>query len=307
VTTRALMTAKALVVIGAVVLVASAVPVTPGTTKQVAAAVAAAPKITTIPSNLTPTLAKASANTATSVTPSLGNCMTGSTNLTLPCVFGDVNGRKTMVIWGDSHAEMWFTALNIIAKKEKWKLVALIELGCPVADVSVWNVGLNAPYPNCDAFRQNMINRINAMDPAVVVMSESAYTVSITGGTITLAQWKQGLETTLKALDSKNTKRVLIGNTIPVAYPVNCLSINPTNVQKCDGTDTTTYQQQRKADQQATAATKTQYINEIPWECSKVCTTIVGNMVVYFSAGHITATYSTYLSTVLRLALKPDL
>jgi hypothetical protein len=298
---------RSLAVAVAALTAVATVATTPGTPKQVAALVAAAPKISALPNGLTPALAVASTDMATAVTPSLGRCMTGSTNLTNPCVFGDTKGKKTMVLFGDSHAEMWFTALNIIAKKEKWKLVALIELGCPVADVSVWNIGLNAPYPNCDAFRQNMITRINALDPEVVVMAESFYSININYGTITIPQWKQGLETTLTELNSKHTKKVLMGNTIIVFNPVNCLAANPNSIQKCDGIDTTTYQQQRQADEQAAAATSTQYINEIPWECSKVCTSVIGKMVVYFSEGHITATYSAYLSTVLQLALKSDL
>ena len=36
-----------------------------------------------------------------------------------------------MVIYGDSHAGMWFDALNVIAKEAHWRLVDLWKGGCP--------------------------------------------------------------------------------------------------------------------------------------------------------------------------------
>ena len=42
----------------------------------------------------------------------------------------------------------------------------------------------------------------------------------------------------------------------------------------------------------------------IPWTCSAVCTAVIGNMIVYYSGGHLTTTYVSYLTGVLGTSLK---
>jgi hypothetical protein len=53
----------------------------------------------------------------------------------------------------------------------------------------------------------------------------------------------------------------------------------------------------------ATQQNGASYIDVMPWFCSTVCTDVVGNMAVYSGGGHISATYATFLSGVLRSAL----
>lgn len=96
-----------------------------------AADVAASQSIKTLPANLSPSLGNAAADVATVGTPALRRCdATGVTLSPSKCVFEDTKGSKTMVLWGgDSHAFMWFPAVNAIAKAKHWKFVALIEYG----------------------------------------------------------------------------------------------------------------------------------------------------------------------------------
>jgi hypothetical protein len=140
--------------------------------------------------------------------------------------------------------------------------------------------------------------------------------------TITPAQWQAALETTLKDLHSKKMKKVVIGSTVlsttpGLDEPVLCLAANPSSIQTCTITDTTAQQAQRTAESTAAKAESTRYINELPWMCTSAtkpmsCSDIVGDSsggykVVYYSTGHITETYSLWLSTVLGTALKPSL
>jgi hypothetical protein len=289
---------------------ATATTIAPGSASQVAALVKAAPKIKSVPKNTVPTLAEAEWNQAEIVTPALNACIqtsSGTTNAN-PCLFGDKTGKKTMVLWGDSHAEMWFPAINAIAKQEKWKLVVLLDDACPIADVSTVIVDTYIPNTDCPIWRANMLKRINALDPSLVVMSESWYPTLASGASMTTATWQQGVETTLGDLDSHGTKRALIGDTIfSTTKPLDpdaCVSQHPSNIQLCDVKDTTTLASERQADATAAAAKATLYVNEDPWECSSVCTPIVSHFFVYWSAGHITVDYSLYLTKVMKTALQ---
>ncbi len=291
--------------VSSVALASSAI--TPGTPKQVAALVAAAPSIATLPKGLIPPVAQASNDDPLSEYPSLAPCITGSTSEPA-CVFGDPKGSHTIVLFGDSHAYMWFPALDLIAKAAKWKLVALLNFGCPVADISVWDIVTNAPDTQCTSFRSHMITRIDALHPRLVVMSESFYVLNANDQTITDPEWTAALESSLTSLHATGMKKVLIGDTFLLPEPVACLSAYPTAVQTCSKPESnTTYTAQRAAEQKAAAAKKVVYVNEIPWTCSATCTAVIGDYVVYNSAGHLTATYATYLSGVLKLALKSSM
>jgi hypothetical protein len=156
----------------------------PGTAKQVAALVAAAPSITTLPANVTPSVSAASNDQPSTKYPTVKPCIVGITKMPT-CLFGDTKGTRTMVLFGDSHAYMWFPALDAIAKAAKWKLIMLVGLGCPVADLEVWNIATNAPNSGCPGFRSAMIKRIDKLNPSLVVMSESFYPLNAQDKTIT--------------------------------------------------------------------------------------------------------------------------
>lgn len=288
---------------------ATAKPPPPGTATQVAQLVAAAPSLSTVPADVTPSLQDAPNNTPISSTPSLRRCFPpDATFSALPgCAYGDVRARRTMVLWGDSHAYMWFPAVNAIAKKYHWKLIALFKYGCPVADVAVWNVVVDAPYPSCDAFRTNIIKRINKLNPSLLIMSEEFATQGSAKQAISTSEWTSALETTFSMLKTK-IKKVLIGSTIasgPYLYPADCLAAYPTAIQRCStSAANATLAAERSSEQAAASAAGVRYVSAVPWTCSTVCTDVIGNMIVYYSAGHLTSTYSTYLSGVLAAALK---
>jgi hypothetical protein len=330
------MNVKAVRVLAAAVVASAAVlfgvsesgaSTSPGTAAQVAADVSKSLSIKTIPANLRPSLGNAATDLATVGTPSLSRCdATGATLSPSKCVYGDRTGSKTVVLWGDSHAFMWFPAVNAIAKAAHWKLVALMEFGCPVADISVWNPFTKTPYKSCDTFRKNMIAAINKLNPSLVIVTEAFSSMAASGGgssnTITPAQWQMALETTLKDLHSKKMKKLVIGSTVRSAelgldVPVQCLAANTTSIQTCTISDDAAQQAQRAAESTAAKAESARYVNVLPWMCSSAtkpvsCSPIAGDSsggfrVVYYATGHLTETYALWLSTVLRAALKPSM
>lgn len=79
--------------------------------------------------------------------------------------------------------------------------------------------------------------------------------------------------------------------------------LGPRSVESrgCESAGKQSHQPGEKA---AAAATKTLYVNTIPWLCTKSCSPITGSMGVYSDQWHITVTYATYLSTVLGDSIK---
>ena len=189
-----------------------------GTASQVAADVKSSLSIKTLPSNLSPPVQDASTDTAYVDTPSLSNCnTTGITIAFAKCIFGDPKGKHTMVLWGDSHAFMWFPAVNAVAKANHWRLVALMKFGCPDADVAVWNPLTKAPYTTCTTFRRNMIAHIDSLRPQLVILTEAFTALGATGNganSITTSAWQSALKKTLSLLHGSGMKKLVLGSTI---------------------------------------------------------------------------------------------
>ena len=131
---------------------AATTPVTPtggNSATAVTEAVRAATQIQTLPADLTPALG---ANDWGG--PPL-SCWPGPAQTTIPaCVFGDVHGTHTMVLYGDSHAGMWFDALDYIATQNHWRLVYLGKGDCPADMLPYENPAATGPagseYADCD-------------------------------------------------------------------------------------------------------------------------------------------------------------
>ena len=89
--------------------------------------VASAPSIHSVPANLDPPL-----GVFVFGYPVSSGCGANSSQTSVPpCLFGDPHGTHTMVVVGDSHAQMWFYTINAIATKSHWRLWFLAKSACP--------------------------------------------------------------------------------------------------------------------------------------------------------------------------------
>jgi hypothetical protein len=268
----------------------------PGTPAQVAAKVLASTSIKVLPSTTVPSLTDALADKPGLYYPTANkDCVTAT-----QCVFGNTTSSKTIVLWGDSHAQMWLPALVPVATSLSMRVVLIWHTGCPV-------VALSNTSALCISVRSSSIALIKSLHPALVLLANrnaKVYTTSNTGFTNT--QWQNGMEATIKALSSSTTKVAVIQDiTIFNAWVPNCLAAYPTRVQSCSVADPNPkYNNHQAAEKAAAIATKAGYIATKPWLCPTVCSPIIGNMIVDFDADHVTATYAEYLANVWLNAVK---
>ncbi|MEJ5919593.1 acyltransferase family protein [Corynebacterium sp. H78] len=83
-----------------------------------------------------------------------------------PCIYGDKKSKKTMVLVGGSHSEQWFPALDVVAKKNGYKLITVLRQGCPSALGWVDNI---ARPQTCQAFNRNVLDYLDEVKADVVV------------------------------------------------------------------------------------------------------------------------------------------
>jgi hypothetical protein len=287
----------------------------PATADDVLHLVADASSINQLPTDIQPTLQDANHDLGGRIAQIQGCAQSlAQTSVSVSsCTYGDPTGKHTIVITGDSHSSMWIPSLDLIGKRLQWRVVALSKDSCGAPDITFWNYQAGTAYPECDAWHTWVTGEINKIDPSIVILTGEARP-GMQGPThpMTPLTWQTGMEETLNAITSPGTQKVVLGDiaypSLNVQIPANCLAAHETNVQACSLPASkavmTGFQTASASAAQSSGAA---FIDVIPWLCSATCTVLVGNMVVYSDASHMTATYAKYLSGALEASLAPDL
>jgi peptidoglycan/LPS O-acetylase OafA/YrhL len=241
--------------------------------------------------------------------PVFTGCLKNPVQTNVPgCVYGDPLGNHTMVVYGDSHAAMWFRTLNDIAMRAHWRLIILSAGFCPADMLQFVNPpGVGTPggeWQACDQWHRYAIHRINHIDPNLVLVTEEAALGPHDADTRT--QWQRGLEEVFKAITAPNVRFAVLGN-IPLSPKggPDCLAQNSNDIRVCSGSSPDFYTPWRNAEKAAAAALSVNYINTIPWFCSGgVCPAVIGRYDVYFDDWHLSNSYARYLEGALAQALQ---
>ena len=103
--------------------------------------------------------------------PKRPECLLDRTDEQPECLFGALGGIP-VVLFGDSHAHQWLSALDEIAKARGWELHVITQSGCPVPDIAPRD-GETARFSQsfCRQWRDQQIDRIIGMKPSAVIVS----------------------------------------------------------------------------------------------------------------------------------------
>lgn len=229
------------------------------------------------------------------------------------CRYGDTDGAKKVVLFGDSYAMHWFPALNKVAKRHGWTLIGLTKSGCQPADVTVFEPSFSRPYTECDQWRADAVRRIAKEQPDLVVTSSmTKYTVTEGEEKLDSDRSRQKLRSgyvrTLQSL-KKNADAVEVIDDVPRPRPdvLDCVASHPDKLDRCAvGRDTAV--SDTPLAEAARAVDDVRLIKPTSALCSDdTCPAVIGNVLVYRNAGHLSATYAETLDGWLeeRLATIP--
>jgi peptidoglycan/LPS O-acetylase OafA/YrhL len=264
-----------------------------------------------VPRNLQPALIDAKADRPLTY---LDRCHTQQ-NLspsTKPCLYGDLTSNKTIALFGDSHALSWFPALNIVAKKNGWKLLSLTMSACSPADIPAWNPSNNSVMKNCAIWRTDSLRRIALAKPLITVVAGTrgfATTDSqgrVLAGDAKAAAWRSGMKRTVDLLKQSSSKVIYIGDApASMLDPPVCLSAHPKNALDCATPVERAIQKDWISQEIAmTIVEAIPFIAPDLWICpTSPCPVVLGNLLIYMDGGHLTATFSAALASKLRKAI----
>lgn len=151
-------------------------------------------------------------------------------------------GHGDIILVGDSHAAMWAAALRTAATDHGWGYRVWTRVSCPFADVHKSVTG-NGEYVNCDVWRADLMDRLIAAKPSLVVVSSYAQinlhvTDPRTGRgapqPVAHALFRAGLEHNLGRLRKAGIKVLLIADPPGYLQPApNCALQNPHDLARC--------------------------------------------------------------------------
>jgi len=207
------------------------------------------------------------------------------------CEFGQVAAKKTVVLYGDSHAVQWFPALEKLAQEKGFKLITLTKSACPSIDVVRESVGA-FKMSNCATWRENAIKRISAAKPDLVVLSSFEHFVPKGDPRNVEKWWADGSLRTYETLKPLTAKTIyLLDTPLPERNIPDCLA--STSADKCLANPKLGLPQ----------VANFEIIDPAKWLCETSCPGIVRGNVAYRDASHISVATSLELSERLWQAL----
>jgi peptidoglycan/LPS O-acetylase OafA/YrhL len=271
---------------------------------QVQAAVAASAELKAVPSNLNPPLADATAELKGL---SLNGCLRIFFQAGQPeCATGDTDSTTTLALVGDSHAAMWAPAFQSVAAQRRWRMEMLGKVGCPLMNLPITNPYLRREYTECEQWRGQIIARLRAEHPRLVVVSMwrgyGAANGYPAGFTSYDPAWIDSLTRLVQQLRGTGAQVLVLGP-IPDPHSVVpiCLSGHLDDATACSPPRSTAVNASGIAAESAAAkAGGGQYADVTELFCTADrCPVIVGNTLVYFDMRHLTVEYSRLLAPVI--------
>ena len=237
----------------------------------------------------------------------------------LQCQYGDRQSDTAVVLFGDSHAEQWFPALELIANENRWHLFTLLKASCPAARVQVYNGLLNRPDVECSSWREAALSRIAQLRPTLVVLSETDGSVANharptrPGRThaISAEEWEKGVRSTVSYLDSHGLKTLVIADMPHESFDVPiCLSraaAHPWANQDCVlPREASLNEDARQAERAAIRGFKSARLSDF---VDKVCVglfcqSVIDGEVVFKDSNHMTSTFVRKLAPFLEREMR---
>jgi hypothetical protein len=228
-----------------------------------------------------------------------------------PCVYGRLNGKTTVLLFGDSHAAQWLPALIAAARTRDWRIVSLTRSGCPSADVHTYSAALGAIDTPCERFREQALSWIRTNRPDIVVTSNlDSYLLRDRFGVPVpkkewLSTWIRGLRRTVEAIPSRVPTVILADTPYPGIDVPACLR-RSSWIDACLGATRKMLRRDVATAERALAQRLgVGHLSRTAQICPyRPCPVIVESLLIYRDQSHLTAAYARQLGPGLGAAIE---
>jgi peptidoglycan/LPS O-acetylase OafA/YrhL len=229
------------------------------------------------------------------------------------CLYGDPEGERTLILFGDSHALQYAPPLEELAEANDWRLIVLTKAECTPGEVKIRSMVADREYSQCDAWRDWTLRRIEMGDPrsATVVMSgDTAYTAydddgRELSGEEGAAAMEGGYLATLTRIHRAGLRTVVIKDTpVSTSDVPGCVSEDLERLDSC--AFRRVHDDTKEFDARAAQSAPGAHLIDItPQICpGDLCRAVIGNALVYRDKSHLTATYARTLAPEIERGLR---
>lgn len=268
--------------------------------QQARDAVAGSAGLRAVPSNLDPPLAAAPADKAAVF---VNGCVRSWRDVGQPeCATGDTASPTTVALVGDSHAAMWQPAFQQLAEQRHWRLETLAKVTCPLQELRITSPYLGREYTECEQWRGQIMARLTAEHPRLVVLDMSRRYGGDFGFVSYDPAWIGTLADTVKRLRGNGATVLVLG---PAPDPHGsvpaCLSAHLDDATACAPARPVAVDDGGvAAERAATTGGGGHYADLTELFCtSDRCPVIVGNTLVFRDDNHVTTEYARLLAPVI--------
>ena len=214
------------------------------------------------------------------------------------CRLGAASSSRTIVVIGDSHAEMWLPAILKFAQQDGWAVIPIMKSACTPP---LWPTGSG----QCPTWFRWAMHEGRVLHPDVTLIAGH---YSYRSQTADSPPADQALDNALNqaAQDMKKaSKHVAIIADIPERgrQPVDCLLASHATLASCSESLAPSEPNLTSVVAQLAATDGVGLIDPTGWFCDQEqCPLVVGNLITYRDIDHVSATYAAALSAAFRSA-----
>lgn len=258
----------------------------PSSPPAVVEAVAAVRESRQLPTPLTPSALELPSSEYTPPQGCLGANLGSRSSI---CRFGNTSSRKSLVVFGDSHANMWMPAIISFAQREGYDVRAIMKSGCMAIS---W-------AGSCGTWYRWGVSQVRALRPALLIVG-----THYNSGEVDRQASVQAMSAFSAAVRSSVGRIVVIGDPPEQEQePTDCLLSSHATMQRCSHKEELWQTNVTAGVESATEAFGV-FLDTVPWLCYQgVCPMVVGHTVVNLNRGHITARYAEELAPLFTSAL----
>jgi hypothetical protein len=237
-----------------------------------------------LPATTTPTAALALLDHV-----NLGRCSAFRRLRSSICNYGDPNGTKTIVVFGNSHSAMWVPALAVAAKADHWKLYPVVKESCGYDTYTDVVPGLN-PANQCSSWYDWAKTVIAGLHPNALMMGSYTFTT----------YWARGERLVISQLRPLTKRFILLSDSPWIPAPSGCI----VRLNATQGTCLRHESSHRIAAQAKTRAIANfmhvQYLDITPLLCdARLCPSVIDGIIPTADGSHVTPQYSAFVASAL--------
>ncbi|MDT0275043.1 acyltransferase family protein [Blastococcus goldschmidtiae] len=238
------------------------------------------------------------------------NCFTSAPFTELrQCVFGDPDGDVSIALVGNSHAGHWLPALQTIAERRSWRITTFLASECTISTTPVqWDS--ERKTEGCLDRSARVVDQTVDGDFDLVVVSERNGRPAVGHDAAdSHDQWVKGYRGPVAAWSAADLPVLVLHDTATPGATLSsvpdCIAANPEDFETCSGPrgrwvpEDPLVQAAREQRDEDIAAVD---LNDMLCE-ETTCHSVIGGVLVYYDASHMTATFSRTLAPYLEPAL----